>query len=87
MWDAAQLWVVQNSGYRLQTTTDVVIQTFGPIDYSTDLAAQVTKEPNGNNRYRIIVSLYCANLLGCFPNPRPMAVNFNRVVSAAGSNN
>lgn len=84
MWEAAQIWVVNNAGYRIQTATDVIIETYGPLGTSTDLAARITKEPIGQNNYRFPIVLGCANLFGCFPNALQSAVAFNTAVSNAG---
>lgn len=80
-WDAAQVWVVRNSGYRIQTATDVLIQTFGPLGESMALAMVVLKEPTGDG-YRITISTNCANIFGCRPDAWGAAVQFNRDIGA-----
>ena len=85
-WDAAQLWIVKNAGFKLQTTTNVVLQTFGPstaAEDSTRLAVTVTREPEGASRYRIVAHVSCGNPFGCTPEPVPAVLDFNRTVSAA----
>lgn len=81
-WEAAQLWVVKNSGYKLQIVTDVLLETYNATDYSTNLAVRVTKEPVGSGTYRLIVSTNCANIFGCTPNAWDAAIDFNRKISA-----
>lgn len=80
-WDAAQLWVVRNAGMKIQTTTNVLIETYNSP--GTQLAAQVTKEPVGDGKYRIVVKLGCDNPFGCVPNALDAALAFNREVGAA----
>lgn len=82
-WEAAQLWVVHNAGFKIQTATDVVIETYNPTRSSPSLAARVTKEPLGSGQYRIVVSVWCDNIFGCVPDGWQAATNFNQVVGAA----
>lgn len=81
-WEAAQLWVIHNAGYKIQTVTDVLIQTFSPGPYDARNAARVTKEPLGGGKYRIVVYLWCNNVFGCIPNGWDSAINFNLLVGA-----
>lgn len=81
-WDAAQLWVVKNSGYKIQTATNVLIETYGSVGSSTDLAVRVTKEPLGGGAYKFVVYVYCGNIFGCFPDPWDTALAFNREIGA-----
>lgn len=82
-WDAAQLWVVRNAGFKIQTANNVLIQTFNPTNHSIYLAATITKEPQGGGRYRILAQFGCANMFGCKPDPAQAIVDFNRYVNAA----
>lgn len=82
-WEAAQLWVVHNTGYKIQTATNVLIETYNPVDQRASLAAQVTKEPLGGGRYKIVARLRCGNMFGCVPDPWSAAMDFNRAVGAA----
>jgi len=68
-WEAAQLWLVHNASYKLQTTTDVLLETYNPPgavagvtaddDYVGKLFGRVTKEPVGDGRYKIVADLFC----------------------------
>lgn len=82
-WEAAQLWVVHNAGFKIQTATDVLIETYNPGPYDAKIAARVTKEPLGGGKYRLIVFVWCSNVFGCVPNDWDAALNFNAVVAAA----
>lgn len=64
-WEMAQLWVVKNAAYKIQTATSVLIQTFNPGRSETRVAAQVTKEPTGGGAYRFVVRVWCDNMFGC----------------------
>lgn len=81
-WETAQLWVVRNAGYKIQTATSVLIQTFGAIRSRPGLAAQVTKEPQGDGKYRFIARVWCDNILGCRPDELDAVLDFNRTLNA-----
>ena len=81
-WDAAQLWIVHNSGFKLQTTTNVLLQTYNATGGSPSIAVQVTKEPLGGGKYKLAVQISCDNIFGCVPNQWDAALNFNNTVSA-----
>ncbi|WP_296643152.1 hypothetical protein [Thiobacillus sp. 65-1402] len=82
-WEAAQLWVVHNARYKIQTATNVLIETYNPADSSPYLAARVTKEPLGGGKYRMLVTVWCDNWIGCIPDQYEKALDFNRTVAAA----
>jgi hypothetical protein len=77
-WQRAQAWVANNSGYRLQTTTDIVIETYGPVSSQTGLAFRITKVPDDKEGARIYVLPGCANVFGCSPSPTDAAIAFKR---------
>lgn len=81
-WEAAQLWIVRNAGFKLQIVTDVLLQTYNATGGSPSLAVQATKEPLGGGKYKILVSISCDNVFGCVPNQWDAALSFNRTVSA-----
>lgn len=81
-WEAAQLWVVGNSRYRMQIVTDVLLETYGSANYDPTLSFRVTKQPMGEGRYRINIEGFCANILGCEPHPAVAKIEFNRHVAA-----
>lgn len=82
-WEAAQLWVVHNASYKIQTATTVLIETYNPAPSSPSLAARITKEPLGGGKYRILVALWCDNMFGCVPSAFDKALDFNKTVGAA----
>lgn len=82
-WEAAQLWIVHNTAYKIQTATSVLIETYNPSQHSPSLAARVTKEPQGGGKYRLLVALWCDNMFGCVPDAYAKALEFNKAVGAA----
>jgi len=85
-WEAAQVWIARHAGFKLQTVTDVLLQTSGPsysMKDSRNLAVTVLREPDGPQRYRIVARISCGNPFGCMPDALPSLLDFNRTVSAA----
>ena len=82
-WELAQIWIVKHAGYRVQTVTTVVIETFNSTGSSDRLAATVTKEPLGGGRYKIIAKFWCANSPWCINERLDATVAFNRYVNEA----
>ena len=81
-WEAAQLWVVRNAGWKIQTQSTVLIETYNAVNSSPRIAVQVVKEPMGGGKYRLIVKVWCDNIFGCQPDSWEAALNFNREIGA-----
>ena len=64
-WQRAQFWIGTYSGWKIQTATDVMIQTFNPSEQSAERGFTVTREPLGNGEYAIRLGQSCANFIGC----------------------
>ena len=84
MWSAAQVWVAKNCRMKIQVATDSIIETYSPTGKhnSTNLAASVTKEPLGDDKYKIVIRTYCKNLFGCVPDSYDSALEFNEYVGS-----
>jgi hypothetical protein len=80
LWQRAQIWVSQNSGYRIQTATDAVIQTFGPFGSKVELAFQVLRNPRADGGAAITIRGYCDNMFGCQPNEIDAILRFKSFV-------
>lgn len=65
-WERSQLWLLAHSKWKLQMATDVVLQTFNPIEYDVSFGFQVTKSPKAGG-YQIVMAAICGNPLGCEP--------------------
>jgi hypothetical protein len=60
-WAKAQVWISKHSGYKVQTQTESVIETFGPI-YDIDpmtCGFSITKEPVGGGKFKIEFAPRC----------------------------
>ena len=64
-WQRAQFWIATYSSWKIQTSTDVLIQTFNSSDDSTYRGFTVTREPVGGGEYVIRLGQGCDNFLGC----------------------
>lgn len=82
MWERAQVWVAQNSRLKIQTATNVLIETYGAGSYDPTLAMRVLKEPMGGGAYRIVFSGGCNNMFGCSPTVAEAGMTFNAYVNA-----
>ena len=79
-WQRAQAWVANNSEYRLQTVTDTIIETHGPLAARTGLAFRITKIPDDKEGARIFVFAACGNVFGCSPTSTDAVLAFRRFV-------
>jgi hypothetical protein len=68
-WQRAQLWIVKHSKWKIQTATDVSIQTYNPVGHDVSYGFSVTKEPMGADTFVINIEMVCGNALGCDPKP------------------
>ena len=75
-WQRAQAWVANNSEYRLETVTDTVLETYGPLAGRTGLAFRITKVPDDKEGARIYVLPACNNAFGCSPTPAAAITDF-----------
>lgn len=79
-WQRAQLWVAQNSTWRIQTANDVLIQTYGPGGDSPDTAYTILRAPNPDGSATISMHDSCDNVFGCTPNVYSAMAAFKRFV-------
>jgi hypothetical protein len=80
MWRKASYWISTNSGYKIQTANDAVIETFNAPNYSTTWAYQVTREPLEGTKERIWLRPSCGRVPACSQDPRSMAARFKTYV-------
>ena len=67
-WERAQFHVSTNAGFKTQTASNVLIETYSPTGGSVKLGYKITREPLGGGRYHILTRAWCDNFLGCSPN-------------------
>lgn len=60
-WAKAQVWLSKHSGYKVQTQTESVMETYGP-SYDTDpmtCGFSITKQPLGGDKFKIEFAPHC----------------------------
>lgn len=81
-WDAAQVWVSKNADYKIQTSSSAIIETYDAPGGSRDLSMKVLKEPLGNDKYQMVISVQCANwILGCEKDTMQTMQTFNDYIN------
>jgi hypothetical protein len=80
-WERAQFWIAKHGAWKIQTATNVLIQTYNPPDQDTRYGITATKEPLEGGRYTIKLALYCANIIRCDPRSEDVAAAFNHYVA------
>lgn len=80
-WQRAQIWVQQNSRYRIQNVTDTIISTYGPFGSNVWLAYQVARVPQGDGGAEITIRAACDNMFGCNPNVTYAIAAFKQYVA------
>lgn len=66
-WQRAQLWLAKHAPMKVQSATDVEIQTYNPPEHHAWYGFSIMKEPIGGDRYKISATLGCGNFIGCSP--------------------
>jgi hypothetical protein len=79
-WSRAVSWVATNTGYKMQTQTDSIVQTMGPLPDSPTPAFNVTKVATSPTNYQITFSGGCDNWIGCVPTVEESRVKFTSFV-------
>ena len=90
-WAAARNWVQENTGHKIKTYSDNLIETYHPPDASPKIAASVSKTPDGTssegNQINIIaIKVWCTKILGCIPTVDESVLKFNQYVSSVQAN-
>lgn len=81
-WSRALQWILGHSEYKLQTSTDVLLATFGPFPNDPRPAFTIAKVAIGGGHYEIEFSAGCDNIFGCLPSVASLNASFVNSVSA-----
>ncbi|WP_153138081.1 hypothetical protein [Paraburkholderia agricolaris] len=84
-WQRAQTWVAGHSKYKIESSTDTLIQTAGPDGGKRALAYQITRTPNPDGTATIGFAAHCDGSLGCKPNPWEAGADFKEYVRGGTS--
>jgi hypothetical protein len=81
-WSRAIGWLANNSAWKIQSQSDLLIQTFNSINDSPSPGFTVTKVATGQpGTYEINFAGGCANLLGCIPSVAESRASFAAFVT------
>ena len=83
-WQRAKVWISSNSYYRVQLSSDSVIETYGPYAGRMELAYRILRIPDGAGGARITVAAECGNVFRCNPTVVEAIVAFKRFTSMGG---
>ena len=81
-WEAARNWVVNTPSYGIRVSNENRIETYDADSTRAGTAIQVSREPLGGERYRILVNVDCFAIDGC-PPYWETKIDFNRSVGNA----
>jgi hypothetical protein len=84
-WQRAQTWVTGHSKYKLDASTDTLIQTAGPDGGKRALAYQITRTRNPDGTATIGFAAHCDGSMGCKPNPWEAGADFKEFVRTGAS--
>lgn len=66
-WERAQLWLAKHSNMKIQTSTDVLLQTYNPSSSAgSTYGFTITKEPLTEGQYKIVMEANCSGMM-CAP--------------------
>lgn len=82
MWEATELFIVKNSGLKIQNSSNVVIQTFNSPQNSPLISTIATKEPDGTGGKQIVFRAGCNNIFRCAVNKKDLMLRFNAEIGA-----
>lgn len=81
-WQRAQFWINKHSKMKIQTATDVLVQTFNPSSGAIQYGFTASREPLGGGKYRITLEAVCADLMKmCNPRTEDVVAAFNYYVA------
>jgi hypothetical protein len=66
-WGRAVKWILDNSAFKIQTQSDTMISTMGPLPNDPTPTFTVTKIAEGNGAYEFDFRAWCDNMFGCVP--------------------
>ena len=79
-WRAAQVWVVKNSGYKVQVATDAILQTFNAASGNSSWAFQITRSPHLDGGEIFELDGACGRFSACSPVYETIIADFKRTV-------
>ena len=84
-WSRAVAWVANNSRWKIQTQTDLLVQTYNSADGSQSPSFTVSRAASGDGLYEISLNGACDNLFGCNPTIPEARTKFAEFVGATAA--
>jgi membrane-associated protease RseP (regulator of RpoE activity) len=81
-WSRATAWIAQNAAYKVQTASDSIIQTMGPLPNDPRPSFTVTKAGDSTGTYTVSFNGGCDNFLGCIPTIAESKLSFVSFINA-----
>jgi len=81
-WDAALHWVYNHAGFYVRTANANLIDTYFGGASDERPVVRVTKEPLGEGKYKLVISIDCTNFFGCVPNKWNEELSFNQPIAS-----
>jgi hypothetical protein len=84
-WSRANSWITEHSKYKVETSSDSVIQTSGPSTFESDPSPryQVRKLAIGGDQYAIEFTGGCDSIFECTPTLSTAQADFTQSILAA----
>ncbi len=84
-WSRADAWIKEHSKYKVETSSEPLIQTSGPSAFDTDPSPtyKLTKVATGPGEYTIELTGGCDSVFGCTPIIPAAQADFTQSVLAA----
>lgn len=60
-WQRAQFWIAKHSTMKVQSVSDVLVQTYNPTGSASAYGFTATREPLPDGKYRIVLQAVCSN--------------------------
>ena len=79
-WGRSLQWVLNNCTYKIQTQSEAMISTMGPLPDDPSPAFTITKTSDGHGGYVIDFRGGCDNMFGCQPSLLDSKASFARAV-------
>jgi hypothetical protein len=84
-WSRANAWITEHSKYKVETSSETLIQTSGPSTFETDPSPmyKVTKVAARPGEYTIEFTGACDTLFGCTPTVPAAQADFTQAILTA----
>ena len=80
LWRKAQVWAATHSGYKIQTATDSIIDTYNAMAYSTSWAIRIIRVPGPQDVDELQIFPDCGPAPLCRETKAEIVVDFKRAM-------